>query len=295
MNGAEALKAAGCTRYAVVEACPVGPWGQDIYDNWLQAGQHGVMAYAAEYREVRNNPQLLLRTPDNPDAWAASLLICLFPYPSSPAGASPLSQHIAEYALCEDYHRLLKRNLAPVAAMIDGYARVVTDTAPLRERYWAARAGLGFIGLNHMLTVAGSGAHFLIATIVTDLPANDLAEIFGVRQTPLLPESAARVPDACYNCRRCVSACPQGCLSQPCNTLDCISYLTIEATGAASRIIDGHIYGCDECRRACPHHKPGNFSSFTVLPLLKDLKPDNYPPAVKRPFRITPLFRKLSK
>ena len=134
--------------------------------------------------------------------------------------------------------------------------RVCVDTAPLRERYWASKCGVGFRGLNGHLIVPGKGSYMLLGEILATAP---------------LPSTPALDRD-CGLCRRCVAACPAGAL-RPDGTVDarrCLSYLTIEHRGALPEGTDlhGRLYGCDACAMACPHN-----ACSTAPETLPELRP----------------------
>lgn len=265
------LSEAGVARFGIIDAEPVGAGAEAMYAHWLSAGRAGAMAFAARYGDVRSNPQMLL------DGNAArSLTVCLFAYPSAPANENPASQHIAEYALGMDYHIAVRTRLMPVAGKITenfgGEARVCVDTAPLRERLWATRAGLGFVGRNNMLTVPGVGAHFVIGTIVT-------SHHFAERTLPR--------HGRCGACRRCVDACPTGAITGngDIETHKCLAYRTIEDPEVRGAV-EGRLFGCDICRRVCPHHHPGRNAAdmltntplpeLTPRPAITALTPENW-------------------
>ena len=189
---------------------------------------------------MRRDPRLLLD-----GEGARTLIVTLFAYQDNvhPAEGVP---YIAHYALGQDYHDVLRRRLKTVIGQLrprfGGKWRICVDSAPLMERYWAARAGLGVIGDNGCLIVPGVGANFFIATIVTtaQMPTDDPVE--GTSH--------------CLGCGRCVRACPTGALRGD-GSVDarrCISYLTIEShDDIPADIPTGNtLYGCDVCRRACP-------------------------------------------
>src|SRR5262249_27004812 len=155
---------------------------------------------------------------------------------------------IARYARGADYHIVLKQKLAALAARIEALggpvaARACVDTAPVLERDLGERAGLGFIGKNTMLIAPGVGSYGLLRELLLDAPA-----------TPTGAEERER----CGTCRLCLDACPTGAFVDA-HTLDarrCISYLTIEHTGAIPRElrpkIGARIFGCDVCQEVCP-------------------------------------------
>ena len=217
-----------------------------LYDEWIRGGHHASMQYLAKNREVRLNPSQ--RFP-----WAQSIVAILVPYsPERPhAPAEALSNHIARYALGDDYHDVLDRMLRKFE---EGLAQLApgsktwryVDTGPLSDRAAAAQAGLGWIGRNGMLIDEEHGSYFFIGTLLTSLE-NDIA--------------AELVADRCGTCTRCVDACPTNAIL-PNRTVaagDCISYGTIEHRGDLPAGIGGHlegnVFGCDICQEVCPWNR----------------------------------------
>ncbi len=219
--------------YAVCPVEAVDPTAGAAYARWVASGAAGGMEYLGRYDEVRRDPALLLEG-------ARSMLLMAFPYRTD----RPVHLPIAQYARGRDYHEVVRERLSALAAELPGATRVCVDTAPLRERYWAARAGLGFIGRNNQLYVPGLGSYCFIGTILTT------AELPAVRPFDF---GAA---DPCAGCRACVDACPGRCISPDGGPIDarrCVSYLTIEHRGAlpeGTRLTS--LYGCDVCQRVCP-------------------------------------------
>lgn len=238
---------------------------RDIYNGWIAAGRHGTMDYCARYRDVRDNPALLLEG-------ARTVISCAFCYNSGiePEAGSPT---IARYALGYDYHYVLKDRLARlgdwITARYGGQTRAVVDTAPMRERYWAVRAGIGFIGLNNQLIVPGAGSYFF------------LGELLWTGDVP--PDEPCTL--SCDGCGRCVRSCPGAALDGMggCDARRCLSYLTIEHKPVPNETPDGiprhgYVYGCDICQRVCPHNASAprtTIAEFTPDPQKINLKPDD--------------------
>lgn len=227
-----------------------------LYNSWLGRGAHAGMEYMERYGDIRRDPAMLLDG-------ARSILCCAFPYAQSRDNRSAL---FADYAVGDDYHEVLRRRLTPVAEMMQALApgsqtRICVDTAPLRERYWACRAGLGLIGLNNQLIVPGIGSKVFLAEILWTAPAD-----YG---TPL--------PGDCGRCGACVKACPGQALDGKgsINCSRCLSYLTIEHRGElpAWVALPGRIYGCDICQDVCPHnrHAADALPEFRPRPSIQDL------------------------
>ena len=235
---------------AVGIASATEPLGVDHarYEAFLEAGMHGTMAYLAENREARravNGPHILD---------GAKSVICIAQrYQRSreeEAKDSPLAQSIARYARGSDYHNFLRRKLRKLAAYVRSlgtddvpvHARPLADDAPILERAWASRAGLGFVGKNGLIIVPGLGSMLLIGEVVTTLA--------------LLP--GAPIAERCGSCTRCLDACPTRAFPKPfvLDAQKCISYVTIEHRGDVSNhLIDAigeHFFGCDDCQTVCP-------------------------------------------
>ncbi len=230
---------AGAVRWGVAAADAVSAEAADRFGRWIAAGRHGDMAYMERYDAVRRDPSLLLDG-------AQSVIVAAFPYEADVQRTGDVE--VSRYALADDYHEALRRRLAPVAEWLrdecGAESRICVDTAPLRERYFAVQAGVGFIGVNNCLIVPGAGSYVFLAEIVTTLT--------------LPPSEPCTL--SCAGCLRCVAACPGGALSADGRCADarrCISYLTIEYRGEElpDDIDYGRrLYGCDTCQAVCPHN-----------------------------------------
>lgn len=271
------LEGSGIYRFGIACIAEVDDTAESIYRNWIESGRHGGLAYMEKYAEIRHDPTKLLDG-------AQSIICCAFPYYfpiSRPAGAL----RIARYALGCDYHTVVRQRLETVAQRIretiGGETRVCVDTAPLRERYWAVRSGLGFIGLNNQLILPGAGSYFFLGEILTTA---------ALRPTPPLKI------DRCASCGICVSKCPAGALNADgqCNASRCLSYLTIEHRGEFPPGTDLHgcFYGCDRCAEVCPHNgnpKVSDIEEFRPNPDLMTLTRDDI--LTMQPDRYAALFR----
>lgn len=239
----------GC---GVVTLGPVEGHAELMYQHWLAEGMHGDMAYLEKYAEVRHDPRLLLDG-------ARSMIVAAFSYYNGVYGAdganmpnrvdgTPTLQW-ARYALGRDYHEEVRERLGQVAEAITrqtgALCRVTVDTAPLRERYWAVKAGVGFIGVNNQLIVPGAGSWCVLGEIITTLD--------------LKPDAPNH--DSCLGCMRCVHACPGHALDGHggMDARRCRSYLSIEkkykdGEEESMPALGNRIYGCDICQEVCPHN-----------------------------------------
>ncbi len=219
---------------------------------WLGAGHHGEMTYMHGALD-RALPSELLPA-------AESVLVVALPYADAPAvklrrdKEGPelrprLSGIVARYARGEDYHRVLRERLDRLGETIDALAgrpvgrRVCVDSAPLLERDFAVRAGLGFAAKSTLTIVPGLGSFVLLGELLLALP---------------LTPSVQLAASGCGSCEACLVACPTGAFVGP-YRLDarrCISYLTIELKGSVPvelrPLIGQHVFGCDVCQDVCP-------------------------------------------
>ncbi|MDX2134402.1 MAG: tRNA epoxyqueuosine(34) reductase QueG [Saprospiraceae bacterium] len=219
---------------------------------WLNQGAHGRMAWMENYFDLRIDPTKLVP--------GAKTVICFaFNYFNPDAQNDPDAPRISRYAYGEDYHFVVKRHLktllqAMQAQFGDFTGRCFVDSAPVMEREWAERAGLGWNG-RHTLTIhPQQGSFFFLAEIICDL---DMVYDDPIR-------------DHCGTCRRCIDACPTNAISDSGYWLHadrCISYLTIELRDEIPVEFQGkmenRMFGCDICQDVCPwnrfakrHQKP---------------------------------------
>jgi len=211
---------------------------------WLHQQAHGKMEYMARNFDMRVDPRLLVP--------GAKSLICLtYTYHNPQKQEDPEAPKISQYAYGQDYHHVIKERLQTLLEFIrteigavDG--RCFVDSAPVMEREWARRAGIGWNGKNTLTINPRRGSWFFLAEIICDLPL--------VYDDP--------IRDHCGTCRRCIEACPTEAISPQGYFLDaskCISYLTIELKDALPTEfkgkMDNWMFGCDVCQEVCPWNR----------------------------------------
>jgi epoxyqueuosine reductase len=209
---------------------------------WLKAGMHGKMAYMEGHFDKRLDPRLLV-----PGARSVvSLLLNYFPEAKQPS----CDARISMYAYGEDYHHVIKEKLFALVNFIrqnigevDG--RAFVDSAPVMDKAWATRSGIGWMGKHTNLINKGHGSYFFIAELIIDLE--------------LPPDGPAS--DHCGTCTACIDACPTDAIVQPyvVDGSKCISYFTIELKEALpedyANQLGEWIFGCDICQEVCPWNR----------------------------------------
>ncbi|HXD88018.1 MAG TPA: tRNA epoxyqueuosine(34) reductase QueG [Urbifossiella sp.] len=215
------------------------------FADWLDRGFAGEMDYLRKHRDARRHPQAVLRS-------VRSVLMVGMEYGLSDDKPVPLSHgRVAKYAQGPDYHRLLWDRLNDLAAWLQAeapgaVAKAVADTAPLLERDFARRAGLGWIGKNTLLIHPRRGSFFFLGALLTD--------------RELAPDPPFETTH-CGTCTACLDACPTDAFPQP-HVLDatrCISYLTIELRSPIAEELRSPLgdwlFGCDICQDVCPWNR----------------------------------------
>jgi epoxyqueuosine reductase len=225
---------------------------------WLNKGMHGKMQYMERYFELRIDPRQLV-----PGAKSViTLLLNYFPKDKQDAGTLKISK----YAFGKDYHEVIREKLNKLIESIkinigEIHGRGFVDSAPVLERTWAQRSGLGWVGKNGNLINKENGSFFFIATLITDLD---------------LEPDEPFAKDYCGTCTRCIDACPTDAIL-PGKIVDgskCISYFTIELKNMLIPTemkgkFENWAFGCDICQDVCPWNrfsKPTNEIEFTPLP-----------------------------
>ncbi len=203
---------------------------------WLEAGAHADMTYMSRNLEKRIDPQLLLEG-------AKSVIILSINYKPAIVQAATVPQ-VSYYAYGNDYHDIIRDKLNILTTTIRAAypatrTRGFVDTAPLLERAWAVRAGLGWIGKNNMLISRRCGSFNFLTAILTDVEL--------VYDEPELKQY-------CGNCSKCLDACPSGALCDPyfLDARKCIAYHTIENKQLVELDTKGYLFGCDICQTVCP-------------------------------------------
>lgn len=227
----------------VAEATAVDEAAAASFRRWISGGGHAGMGYMAAHEDMRLDPRLLM-------PGVKSIVCVAMNY--APAVRIPDGGYqIAAYAYGRDYHDIVKAKLRRLAEAVKDLAgndaiawRAFCDTAPVLERYWACRAGIGWRGRNRQLIIPGAGSMFFLGELFLDIKLC----------------YDAPMPPRCGTCRACLDACPTGALGD--DGLDarrCLSYQTIENRGdippAAAAAMGDCIYGCDRCQQACPWNR----------------------------------------
>jgi epoxyqueuosine reductase len=250
------------------DACGIalaGPLPEEArrLEAWLHKGLHGSMAYMERHFDLRVNPQLLV-------PGARSVITVLKNYYPARQQRSDAPK-VSKYAYGQDYHTVIRAQLNGFLdalrqqfGQIEG--RGFVDSAPVLERAWAVKSGLGWVGKNGNLIGTKTGSFFFIATLITDLA---------------LQPDAPFATDRCGTCTRCIDACPTAAIL-PNKVVDgsrCISYFTIELKellipANMQGKFDNWMFGCDTCQDVCPWNrfsKPHTEAAFEPLPQILNL------------------------
>ncbi len=211
-------------------------------EQWLLNDRHGRMAYMQNHFDMRLDPRLLV-------PGAKSVISLLFNYYPE-QNQNPDAPKVSKYAYGEDYHYVVKDKMKELVEYIrtnigDVNGRVFVDSAPVLERAWAKKSGLGWVGKNSNLITKKHGSFFFVAEIICDLE--------------LIADGP--VEDYCGTCSRCIDACPTDAIIKPyvVDGSKCISYFTIELKEQFPESITGKmddwIFGCDVCQDVCPWNR----------------------------------------
>ena len=218
-------------------------------EKWLKNNYQGSMAYMANHFDKRLNPKLLVDD-------ANTVISLLLNYHTETLQKDPLAPKLSNYAYGEDYHFVIKDKLGELLSFmkqeigaIEG--RVFVDSAPVMDKVWAKKAGLGWMGKNTNLIHPKEGSFFFIAEIITDV----------------VIEEDGPMKDYCGTCTKCIDACPTEAIVAPyvVDGSKCISHLTIELKDAIlpeqfKGKMDNWMFGCDVCQDVCPWNKFGKIN-----------------------------------
>lgn len=256
-------------------------------ETWLNKGMHGSMHYMERYFDLRIDPCKLV-----PGAKSVITLLLNY-FPTEKQGNDAVK--ISKYAYGKDYHDVIRKKLNTLIELVkknigEIHGRGFVDSAPVLERTWAQRSGLGWVGKNGNLINKQMGSFFFIATLITDLDL-EADEMF--------------TKDYCGSCTRCIDACPTDAIL-PGKIVDgsrCISYFTIELKemlipGEMKGKFDNWMFGCDICQDVCPWNrfsKPTGEIEFTPIPEILNLSTKEWEMMTeekfKEIFRNSPLSR----
>lgn len=249
-------------------------------ENWLKNQQHGQMSYMENHFDKRLDPTKLV-------PGAKSVISLLYNYYPEKDLAREGEFKVAKYAYGQDYHFVIKDKLKRFMTLLqeqigDIEGRVFVDSAPVMERQWAAKSGLGWVGKHTLLINKGQGSYFFLAELILDLEL----------------ESDGPIKDYCGTCTRCVDACPTDAITPyQLDASKCISYLTIELKDEIPEEftdkMENWIFGCDICQDVCPWNrfaKPHQEASFNPHQQLGEMSRENWQELTREIFQ--EIFRK---
>lgn len=236
-------------------------------ESWLKANHHGEMSYMENHFDKRLDPRKLVEG-------TQTIISLLFNYYTPQKQNDPEAPKISMYAYGEDYHFVVKDRLKSLFNWIqeeigEVNGRYFVDSAPVLDKAWAERSGLGWIGKHSNLINKQQGSYFFIAELLVDLE--------------LEPETP--IKDYCGTCTKCIDACPTDAIIQPyvVDGSKCISYFTIELKDAIPQEMKGSfdnwMFGCDVCQEVCPWNRFSlihNEQAFEPHPLLHNLSKDDW-------------------
>ncbi len=246
-------------------------------EKWLHNNMHGKMQYMENHFDLRTNPSLLV-----PGAKSVVTLLCNY-FPAEYQNNN--APKIAKYAYGNDYHEVIRSKLKVLLQKMkteigEVNGRGFVDSAPVLERAWATKSGLGWVGKNGNLINKQSGSFFFIATLIIDLE---------------LEYDDAFAKDYCGSCTRCIDACPTEAIldSKVVDGSKCISYFTIELKDALlpddmKNKFSNWMFGCDVCQDVCPWNrfsKPNSEIQFTPLPQILNFTTQDWEELTEESFK----------
>lgn len=246
-------------------------------EQWLNAGMHGRMQYMENHFEKRVDPTKLVEG-------SRSVISLMYNYYTEEEQADPDAPKISRYAYGKDYHHVIKHKLKDLLHFIreeigEVAGRCFVDSAPVLERDWAKRSGIGWTGKNTLLIHPKAGSYYFLAELILDL---DLVYDHPIK-------------DYCGTCTRCIDACPTEAIAPGGYLVDgskCISYFTIELRDALPEEYRGQfenwMFGCDICQEVCPWNrfsKPHREPAFAPHPDLLDMRREDWQEITEEVFR----------
>lgn len=215
---------------------------EERYMRWLADNCQATMSYMERNIDKRVDPRKLV------DGAKSIISVALNYYPHQKQATH--APQFAYYAYGKDYHYVVKDKLKQLYDFIQSRypemtGRYFSDSAPVLERFWAAQAGIGFVGKNSLLIIPGKGSFFFLGELIVDIEL----------------DYDSPVSENCGSCTRCIDACPTGAIDQPyrVDANRCISYQTIENRWEISSFVaprlKNYVFGCDICQKVCPWNR----------------------------------------
>jgi len=220
-------------------------------EHWLNQQMHGQMSYMANHFDKRLDPRKLVEG-------AQSVVSLMYNYYPERELNEKQYYKLSKYAYGKDYHKVIRKKLKQLLRNLNEqigeiHGRAFVDSAPVLEKAWAQKSGLGWVGKNANLISKGHGSFFFLAELIIDIP--------------LEPDTPTK--DYCGTCTKCIEACPTDAITSPyvVDGSKCISYFTIELKEAIPQEVKGKfenwMFGCDICQDVCPWNR---FSTPTHEP-----------------------------
>jgi epoxyqueuosine reductase len=226
--------------------------------SWLNKGYNASMNYMQNNFDLRLNPALLVEN--------AKSVICLLISYNSDAVQTEAAPKIARYAFGNDYHKIIRKKLKSLLVSLKQNfpqisGRGFVDSAPVLEREWAVRAGLGWCGKSAAFISPVFGSFVFLSELIVDIEMEydkPLDDVF------------------CGECKKCIANCPNSAIVEPyvVDAQKCISYQTIENKGEISESVHGWLFGCDKCLQVCPYNKKAkicNHDEFKPVPQILNM------------------------